>query len=110
MTKRKHRRFVSGRRDLKLIQYLVLKCIDESAEDGVKGRDIIYRCELNYYYLNHVIDTLLEIEAVYTVNKLDSNRNYTTYFLTEKGHNIYKALEQELAGLGIRPELNNARV
>lgn len=106
------RRYEGKRRDIKLIMFLVLKCINEQSKTGGTSRhDILYRCELNHYYLASIMEKLLEIQAIYTVDDTNKYRSHNiAHYLTQKGLELFHYMEREMTELGFNTTINNPRV
>jgi predicted transcriptional regulator len=95
---------------MKQIILLALKCIHEQSATGTISRDIQHRCELNFYYLKQIINYLLEYGLVYKVDPVDdSEREYVTYFLTQKGNETYEKMLREFEALGFEPQIHGPR-
>jgi predicted transcriptional regulator len=101
---------VNTRRDMKQIILSALMCIHEQSARGTLGRDLQHRCELNFYYLKQLINYLLEDQLITKVDPVDdSEYEYVTYYLTQKGYETYAKMRKEFEAMGITPKINGPR-
>jgi predicted transcriptional regulator len=101
---------VSGRRDMKQIILSALMCIHEQSARGTLGRDLQHRCELNFYYLKQIINYLLEDQLITKVDPIDDiESEHVTYYLTQKGYEVYQKMLREFEAIGITPKINGPR-
>jgi predicted transcriptional regulator len=85
-------------------------CIHEQSARGTLGRDLQHRCELNFYYLKQLINYLLEDQLITKVDPVDdSEYEYVTYYLTQKGYETYAKMRKEFEAMGITPKINGPR-
>ena len=107
-----------GKRDKNEVILLVLECVHEQSVVGTTVREIMHRCEINYYYFKQISDYLLQNQLIqqWTVshddNELVEQQQETTnrYFITQKGCELRERLIQELGAIGFVPKLGDKRV
>lgn len=106
----------TDKRDRSEITLLVLECIHDQCVRGATTRDIINRCQLNYYYFKQIIEYLLQNQLVQKWDTLDNpdddNDESTTtkFFMTQKGCELREHLTKQLKAIGIEPRLNPERL
>jgi predicted transcriptional regulator len=95
---------------MELIILLALKCIHEQSDTGTHSRDLQFRVELNHYYLKQIVNYLLEDQLIYKIDPVDDQSLlYTTYYLTQKGHETYEKMKAKMEAIGVKPKLNGPR-
>ena len=89
----------------------VLECLkDQQYDEGVMKLDLRYRCGLNFYYMEQIVNYLIVNELIYKSSTQPSYRkNYFRYYLTEKGLKFWADLGQHLEPIGYKAVLSGSR-
>lgn len=116
-TKREHpgaKRLDRGKRDSKQMTLLILECLKDQSQHGAVRLDIMYRCELNYYYGKQLLEYCIDNHLAYKEDPIDAEDGeirtieemYTRYFITQKGEETRQRLADELGALGFVATIN----
>lgn len=122
-TKREHpgnKKLSRPKRDSDQMVLLILECLKDQSMTGAVRLDVMYRCELNYYYgkqlLEHCLSNgLIHKQDPYPYDSEDNDWGmkatpieecHTRYFITQKGDETRQRLREQLAALGYEPRIN----
>lgn len=99
------------KRDMSQCIMSVLECLkDQQYDEGVIKQDLMYRCGLNFYYMEQIMNYLIVNELIYKSSIRPSYRkNSFSYYLTEKGFKFWADLGHHLELLGYRTVLSGSR-
>jgi len=89
----------------------VLECLkDQQYDGGVIKQDLMYRCGLNFHYMEQIMNYLMINKFVYKSSTHSSYRkNSFRYFLTKKGFKFCANLAQHLEPVGYKAVLSGSR-
>jgi predicted transcriptional regulator len=99
------------KRDMSQCVMSVLECLkDQQCDGGVMKQDLMYRCGLNFHYMEEIMNYLIVNELIYKSSNQPSYRNSSfRYFLTEKGFKLWADLGQHLEPIGYKAVLSGSR-
>jgi predicted transcriptional regulator len=99
------------KRDMSQCVMSVLECLnDQQYDEGVMKQDLMYRCGLNFHYVEQIMNYLIINELIYKSSTQPRYReNSFRYYLTEKGFKLWADLGQHLEPLGYKSVLSCSR-
>ena len=88
------------KRDMSQCVMSVLECLkDQQYDEGVMKQDLMYRCGLNFHYMEQIMNYLIVNGLTYKSSTQPSYRkNSFRYFLTEKGFKFWADLAASRTG------------
>lgn len=77
--------------------------------------DVMFRCELNYYYGKQLLDYCLQNQLIYKQDPIEDDEPvpieecHVRYFITQKGEETRKRLTEQLGALGYVANINPSK-
>ena len=99
------------KRDMSECVMSILECLkDQQYDEGVMKQDLMYRCGLNFHYVEQIMNYLFVNELIYKSSTQPSYRkNSFRYYLTKKGFKFRANLGHHLKPLGYKAVLSGSR-